>query len=195
MCQDNLVKSCHNRILRTTEPGCLMLYNSFAPKDQHGGKANIGSITRQNKLTRYIRFSIQLQVHNAGHMVPMDQPKASLEMLRRFTQGKLKESLPESMVYKAVMWLAWTELLARQHELSFQGVCRRSFLFALIFIHGVNWNIPLIITLAWNVTTVPVMYAADEKPSTRRGQCWKPSLLTSALVKQLMYTCSDPKEN
>ena len=103
MCEDNLVKSCHNRILRTTEPGCLMLYNSFAPKDQHGGKANIGSITRQNKLTRYIRFSIQLQVHNAGHMVPMDQPKASLEMLRRFTQGKLKESLPESMVYKAVM--------------------------------------------------------------------------------------------
>jgi len=103
MCQDNLVKSCHNRILRTTEPGCLMLYNSFAPKDQHGGKANIGSITRQNKLTRYIRFSIQLQVHNAGHMVPMDQPKASLEMLRRFTQGKLKELLPESMVFKAVM--------------------------------------------------------------------------------------------
>ena len=46
---------------------------------------------------------MQMQVHNAGHMVPMDQPKASLEMLRRFTQGKLKESLPESMVYKAVM--------------------------------------------------------------------------------------------
>ena len=34
---------------------------------------------------------MQMQVHNAGHMVPMDQPKASLEMLRRFTQGKLKE--------------------------------------------------------------------------------------------------------
>uniref|UniRef100_A0A453MUF5 Carboxypeptidase n=1 Tax=Aegilops tauschii subsp. strangulata TaxID=200361 RepID=A0A453MUF5_AEGTS len=34
-----------------------------------------------------------LKVHNAGHMVPMDQPKAALEMLRRFTQGKLKESL------------------------------------------------------------------------------------------------------
>ncbi|KAM0907938.1 hypothetical protein ACQ4PT_015806 [Festuca glaucescens] len=32
-----------------------------------------------------------LKVHNAGHMVPMDQPKAALEMLRRFTQGKLKE--------------------------------------------------------------------------------------------------------
>ncbi|TVU33666.1 hypothetical protein EJB05_25498 [Eragrostis curvula] len=44
-----------------------------------------------------------LKVHNAGHMVPMDQPKASLEMLRRFTQGKLKESLPESTVFKAVM--------------------------------------------------------------------------------------------
>uniref|UniRef100_A0A0A9B374 Carboxypeptidase n=1 Tax=Arundo donax TaxID=35708 RepID=A0A0A9B374_ARUDO len=45
-----------------------------------------------------------LKVHNAGHMVPMDQPKASLEMLRRFTQGKLKgSSLPESTVFKAVM--------------------------------------------------------------------------------------------
>lgn len=31
------------------------------------------------------------QVHDAGHMVPMDQPKASLEMLRRWTQGKLSE--------------------------------------------------------------------------------------------------------
>ncbi|KAF5180327.1 Serine carboxypeptidase-like [Thalictrum thalictroides] len=30
-----------------------------------------------------------LKVHNAGHMVPMDQPKAALEMLRRFTQNKL----------------------------------------------------------------------------------------------------------
>lgn len=28
-----------------------------------------------------------LKVHDAGHMVPMDQPKASLEMIRRFTQG------------------------------------------------------------------------------------------------------------
>lgn len=36
-----------------------------------------------------------LKVHNAGHMVPMDQPKAALEMLRRFTQGKLKEAVPE----------------------------------------------------------------------------------------------------
>ncbi|KAL0460147.1 UNVERIFIED_CONTAM: Serine carboxypeptidase 3 [Sesamum latifolium] len=29
-----------------------------------------------------------LKVHNAGHMVPMDQRKASLEMLRRWIQGK-----------------------------------------------------------------------------------------------------------
>lgn len=29
-----------------------------------------------------------LRVHNAGHMVPMDQPKHSLEMLRRWMQGK-----------------------------------------------------------------------------------------------------------
>ncbi|KAM3302958.1 hypothetical protein P3S67_013988 [Capsicum chacoense] len=30
-----------------------------------------------------------LKVHDAGHMVPMDQPKAALEMLQRWTQGKL----------------------------------------------------------------------------------------------------------
>lgn len=28
-----------------------------------------------------------LKVNNAGHMVPMDQPKASLEMLKRWIQG------------------------------------------------------------------------------------------------------------
>ncbi|XP_052200207.1 serine carboxypeptidase-like isoform X1 [Diospyros lotus] len=30
-----------------------------------------------------------LKVHDAGHMVPMDQPKAALEMLKRWTQGSL----------------------------------------------------------------------------------------------------------
>ncbi|PIA29125.1 hypothetical protein AQUCO_06200013v1 [Aquilegia coerulea] len=30
-----------------------------------------------------------LKVHDAGHMVPMDQPKAALEMLKRWTTGKL----------------------------------------------------------------------------------------------------------
>lgn len=30
-----------------------------------------------------------LKVHDAGHMVPMDQPKAALEMLKRWTQGTL----------------------------------------------------------------------------------------------------------
>lgn len=29
-----------------------------------------------------------LKVYNAGHMVPMDQPKASLEMFKRWMQGK-----------------------------------------------------------------------------------------------------------
>ncbi|KAK9126607.1 hypothetical protein Scep_015453 [Stephania cephalantha] len=32
---------------------------------------------------------IFIKVHNAGHMVPMDQPKAALEMLKRWTQDKL----------------------------------------------------------------------------------------------------------
>ncbi|XP_057965311.1 serine carboxypeptidase 3-like [Malania oleifera] len=33
-----------------------------------------------------------LKVHDAGHMVPMDQPKAALEMLKRWTRGKLPEN-------------------------------------------------------------------------------------------------------
>ncbi|XP_043704714.1 serine carboxypeptidase-like [Telopea speciosissima] len=32
-----------------------------------------------------------LKVHDAGHMVPMDQPKAALEMLKRWTHGQLAE--------------------------------------------------------------------------------------------------------
>jgi len=32
-----------------------------------------------------------LKVHNAGHMVPMDQPKASLEMLKRWINGNMAE--------------------------------------------------------------------------------------------------------
>ncbi|KAF6141855.1 hypothetical protein GIB67_003226 [Kingdonia uniflora] len=32
------------------------------------------------------------QVHDAGHMVPMDQPKATLEILKRGTKGKLVEN-------------------------------------------------------------------------------------------------------
>ncbi|XP_043703126.1 serine carboxypeptidase-like [Telopea speciosissima] len=32
-----------------------------------------------------------LKVHDSGHMVPMDQPKAALEMLKRWTQGQLAE--------------------------------------------------------------------------------------------------------
>ncbi|KAK1308379.1 Serine carboxypeptidase 3 [Acorus calamus] len=41
-----------------------------------------------------------LKVHNAGHMVPMDQPKAALEMLKRWTGGKLAgpSSRPENMI-------------------------------------------------------------------------------------------------
>ncbi|CAH2072118.1 unnamed protein product [Thlaspi arvense] len=33
-------------------------------------------------------------VHDAGHMVPMDQPKAPLEMLQNWMQGKLAPTSP-----------------------------------------------------------------------------------------------------
>ncbi|GJZ89880.1 serine carboxypeptidase-like protein [Tanacetum coccineum] len=36
-----------------------------------------------------------LKVHDAGHMVPMDQPKAALSMLKRWVKGSLSESAPE----------------------------------------------------------------------------------------------------
>lgn len=38
---------------------------------------------------------VALQVHNAGHMVPMDQPKASLEMLTRWMNGDLAAATSE----------------------------------------------------------------------------------------------------
>lgn len=43
------------------------------------------------------------QVHDAGHMVPMDQPKAALEMLKRWTQGKLAEDSTSSVNLDAEM--------------------------------------------------------------------------------------------
>nr|GEW44772.1 serine carboxypeptidase-like [Tanacetum cinerariifolium] len=41
-----------------------------------------------------------LKVHDAGHMVPMDQPKAALEMLKRWMDGSLSETPrgPKSLV-------------------------------------------------------------------------------------------------
>lgn len=38
------------------------------------------------------------QVHDAGHMVPMDQPKAALEMLRRWTKGSLSKEFDINML-------------------------------------------------------------------------------------------------
>jgi len=34
-------------------------------------------------------FFLEQQVKEAGHMVPMDQPKAALQMLQDWMQGKL----------------------------------------------------------------------------------------------------------
>ncbi|KAI3751531.1 hypothetical protein L2E82_22619 [Cichorium intybus] len=41
-----------------------------------------------------------LKVHDAGHMVPMDQPEAALEMLKRWTEDSLSKTRvePESLV-------------------------------------------------------------------------------------------------
>lgn len=47
-----------------------------------------------------VLFAMTLQVHDAGHMVPMDQPKAALEMLKRWTEGSLSGSTaePENLI-------------------------------------------------------------------------------------------------
>ncbi|KAI3751529.1 hypothetical protein L2E82_22617 [Cichorium intybus] len=41
-----------------------------------------------------------LKVHDAGHMVPMDQPRAALEMLKRWTEDSLSKTImdPKSLV-------------------------------------------------------------------------------------------------
>ncbi|XP_052184116.1 serine carboxypeptidase-like [Diospyros lotus] len=39
-----------------------------------------------------------LKVHDAGHLVPMDQPEASLEMLKRWTKGQL--SVPKAKTHR-----------------------------------------------------------------------------------------------
>lgn len=36
------------------------------------------------------------QVHDSGHMVPMDQPKVALEMLKRWTSGNLSDASSSS---------------------------------------------------------------------------------------------------
>ncbi|KAL6586445.1 Serine carboxypeptidase-like 49 [Orobanche minor] len=40
-----------------------------------------------------------LKVHDAGHMVPMDQPKASLEMLKRWMSGSLSRNTVETETF------------------------------------------------------------------------------------------------
>lgn len=47
------------------------------------------------KCTDIVAWCMDQQVHDAGHMVPMDQPKAALEMLKRWTQGKLSQGAAE----------------------------------------------------------------------------------------------------
>jgi serine carboxypeptidase-like clade 4 len=50
-------------------------------------------------ITSYGSLSF-LKVHDAGHMVPMDQPKAALEMLKRWTQGSITDD--NSQILKTV---------------------------------------------------------------------------------------------
>ncbi|KAG8380547.1 hypothetical protein BUALT_Bualt06G0027000 [Buddleja alternifolia] len=48
-------------------------------------------------------FSFSTLVHDSGHMVPMDQPKASLEMLKRWMKGSLAEPTSDQEVLVSSM--------------------------------------------------------------------------------------------
>ncbi|KAL5723763.1 Protein cbp3 [Ranunculus cassubicifolius] len=59
---------------------------------EFAGKANVSFVVDGEEvgvLKGYGPLSF-LKLHNAGHMVPMDQPKAALEMLRRWTRDELR---------------------------------------------------------------------------------------------------------
>ncbi|KAF6160723.1 hypothetical protein GIB67_035924 [Kingdonia uniflora] len=53
--------------------------------------SNSNMVTTTNHITN-TDFYDNKQVHDAGHMLSMDQPKATLEMLKRGTKGKLVEN-------------------------------------------------------------------------------------------------------
>lgn len=57
-------------------------YNAVTPTNLTFGGEAIGSIRSSHNLTF-------LQVFNAGHMVPRDQPKAALDMLNAFIKGSI----------------------------------------------------------------------------------------------------------
>lgn len=48
-----------------------------------------------NELLVKLSCVLYEQVHDAGHMVPMDQPKAALEMLKRWMEGSLSKVTTE----------------------------------------------------------------------------------------------------
>ena len=57
-------------------------YNAVTPTNLTLGGEAIGSIRSSHNLTF-------LQVYNAGHMVPRDQPKAALDMLNAFIKNTI----------------------------------------------------------------------------------------------------------
>jgi cathepsin A (carboxypeptidase C) len=66
-------------------------WNAAADKEWHFG----GKTVAKHRNTDHFHF---LQVFEAGHMVPMDQPAAALEMVNRFTSGSLSDNDVESTV-------------------------------------------------------------------------------------------------
>ncbi|OAY68128.1 Serine carboxypeptidase 3 [Ananas comosus] len=75
----------------TGGPGCSnnmsLIWNDYGWDKALYSAAAEGFQRKQGEGTA----SYNLKVHDAGHMVPMDQPKAALAMLRRWMNGSLTE--------------------------------------------------------------------------------------------------------
>jgi len=59
-----------------------------AAKDKQWKMNNSGKVEVVGRERTHGGFTF-LQIHKAGHMVPMDQPKVALHMLNSFLQGKV----------------------------------------------------------------------------------------------------------
>ncbi|KAL5709893.1 Protein cbp3 [Ranunculus cassubicifolius] len=73
----------------------------WSGQQQYGGSPIVPFVVdgeEAGELKTYGPLSF-LKVHNAGHMVPMDQPKASLEMLNRWISGALANSTKEDGIF------------------------------------------------------------------------------------------------
>lgn len=72
-------------------------FNKADYVDWNVGSSAAGAL-RSHKNLQFLR------VFEAGHMVPMNQPKAALQMLNQFISGGVKETEPEDEPRMPLQW-------------------------------------------------------------------------------------------